>query len=77
MLKLHLGHEACHNGGLRINSDHMGIFKVHRNLDTQPFFAFRLDLNSGHCGGRDRTPTPQPLSRCGGYTTRLKEQSCI
>lgn len=29
MPKLRSDYEACHSGGLRINSDHLGFFKVH------------------------------------------------
>lgn len=37
--KLPLGYEACRGGGLRINSDHVGIFKVCKNLREFSLFA--------------------------------------
>lgn len=40
--KQHLGHEAQHSGGLRTNLDNLGLFNVHRNLDTTApsYFAY-------------------------------------
>lgn len=40
--KVHLGFEVHHSGGLWNNFDPLGIFNVHRKLDTQAFsfFAF-------------------------------------
>lgn len=61
--KLHLGYEACHSGGLQVNFHHVGIFTMHRNLNTREFSllaaartesaplgqAAQLDLS--HCTG--------------------------
>lgn len=42
-----LGYEVRHSEGLRINLDHLGLFNVRQNLNTQAFSFFTTTTIAG------------------------------
>lgn len=57
MLMLNLCYEARHSGELWIHFDHLGLFNVHRNLDTEEFQFFATTHQKHARYGRDLTYT--------------------